>query len=75
MYIEWNSIRLVGPIDGIVTKTVHKTVTDPEFPRGGGANPPGFFPKNCMKLKEFGAGGRGAFKILLCRSATAKLSQ
>ena len=29
------------------------------------------FPKNCMKLKEFGPpGGRGASKILLCRSAT-----
>ena len=28
------------------------------------------FPKNCMKLKEFGLGG-GASKILLCRSATA----
>ena len=27
------------------------------------------FPKNCMKLKEFGPGG--ASKILLCRSATA----
>ena len=26
------------------------------------------FPKNCMKLKEFGP--RGASKILLCRSAT-----
>ena len=37
-------------------------VTDPGFPRGGGANPPGEgeptydfakFPKKCMKLKEF----------------------
>ena len=27
------------------------------------------FPKNCMKLKEFGPSG-GASKILLCRSAT-----
>ena len=53
MYIEWNSTRLVGPVDGIVTKTVHKTVADPEFPRGGGANLPGFFPQNSMKLKEF----------------------
>ena len=75
MYIEWNSTRLVGPVDGIVTKTVHKTVADPEFPRGGGANPPGFFPKNSMKLKEFGSQGVGASKISLCRSSTAKLSQ
>ena len=40
-------------------------VADPGFPRGGGANSPGGrqhmilpnFPKNCMKLKEFGPGG------------------
>ena len=39
------------------------------FPRGGGANSKGgcekllfgqFFPKNCMKLKEFGPQGGGA---------------
>ena len=30
------------------------------------------FPKNFLKLKEFGR-VRGAFKILLCRSATAQL--
>ena len=38
-------------------------MADPGFPRGGGANPPGWgrqhtilpnVPKNCMKLKEFG---------------------
>ena len=28
------------------------------------------FPKNCMKLKEFGPPGGRASKILLCRSAT-----
>ena len=41
------------------------SVADPGFPRGGGANSPGGhqhtilpkFPKNCMKLKEFGPGG------------------
>ena len=40
-------------------------VADPGFPRGGGANHPGGrqrtilpkFPKNCMKLKEFGPPG------------------
>ena len=40
-------------------------VADPGFPRGGGAKSPGGrqhtilpnFPKNCMKLKEFGPGG------------------
>ena len=38
-------------------------VADPGFPRGGGANSPGghtilpYFPKNCMKLKEFGFPG------------------
>ena len=44
-----------------------KSVADPGFPRGGGANSPGGrqhtilpnFPKNCIKLKEFGPpGGR-----------------
>ena len=42
-------------------------VADPGFPRGGGANSPGGcqhtilpnFPKNCMKLKEFGPRGGG----------------
>ena len=50
-----------------------------DFPRGGGANsrwgggrqrtilPK--FPRNCMKLKEFGPSG-GASKLLLCRFAT-----
>ena len=61
---------------------INEAVADPGFPRGGGANSPGGrqhtilpnFPKNCMKLKEFGPrGGRGrASKILLCRSATVK---
>ena len=46
------------------------TVADPGFPQGGGANSPGGrqhtilpnFPKNCMKLKEFGPrGGRPKF--------------
>ena len=44
-----------------------KPVADPGFPRGGGANSPGGrqhmilsnFPKNCMKLKEFGPPGGG----------------
>ena len=47
------------------------TVADLGFPRGGGVNSPGGggrqhtilpnFPKNCMKLKEFGPpGGRGS---------------
>ena len=44
-------------------------VADLGFPRGGGANSPGGgrqhmispkFPKNCMKLKEFGPPGGGA---------------
>ena len=41
------------------------SVADPGFPRGGGATLRGCqytilpkFPKNCMKLKEFGPGGR-----------------
>ena len=41
------------------------SVADPGFPQGGGANSPGGhqhtilpnFPKNCMKLKEFGSQG------------------
>ena len=51
---------------------------DQEFPRGGGPTSRGRrqhtilpnFPKNRMKLKEFGPQGEGASKILLCRSAT-----
>ena len=43
-------------------------VANPGFPRGGSANLPGGrqhkilpnFPRNCMELKEFGPGGRGA---------------
>ena len=43
-----------------------RAVADPGFPRGGGANPQGggasllfgqHFPKNCMKMKEFGPRG------------------
>ena len=42
-------------------------MADPGFPRGGGANSRGGrqhtvlpnFPKNCMKLKEFGLRGAG----------------
>ena len=45
--------------------TLPLPVADPGFPRGGGANTPGGrqhtilpnFPKNCMKLKEFGPRG------------------
>ena len=49
--------------------SVLQSVTDPEFPLGGGANSPGGalhtilpnFPKNCMKLKEFWPpGGRAS---------------
>ena len=48
--------------------TTKLAVADPGFPRGGGANSPGGrqhtilpnFPKNCMKLKEFGPPGEGA---------------
>ena len=46
-------------------------MADLGFPRGGGANSPGGrqhtillnFPKNCMKLKEFGPGGGGRPKF------------
>ena len=46
---------------------LYTAVADPGFPRGGGANCPGGcqhtilpnFPKNCMKLKEFGPLGGG----------------
>ena len=44
---------------------IRRTVADPGFPRGGGANHPGWrqhkilpnFPENYMKLKEFGPPG------------------
>ena len=49
-----------------------------DFPEEGAPTPQGGrqhtilpkFPKNCMKLKEFGPPGGRASKILLCRSAT-----
>ena len=48
------------------TSFMSVTVADPGFPLGGGANRPWGrqhtilpkFPKNCMKLKEFGPRGR-----------------
>ena len=53
-------------------------VADPGFPRGGGANSPGgrqhtilpYFPKNCMKLKEFGPSGGACILRAPLRSAT-----
>ena len=53
-------------------------VADPGFPRGGGANSPGGrqntilpkFPKNCMKLKEFGPPGGARVPCDPLRSAT-----
>ena len=54
---------------GKSVKFVCWSVADPGIPRGGGANSPGGggrqhtnlsnFPKNCMKLKEFGPPGGG----------------
>ena len=63
------------------THTLPPAVADPGFPRGGGANSLGgrqhtilpYFPKNCMKLKEFEPlGGRASLAPPL-RSATALL--
>ena len=53
-------------------------MADPGFPRGGGANFPGGrqhtilpnFPKNCMKLKEFGPPGGPRIPRAPLRSAT-----
>ena len=56
-------------------------MADPGFPRGGDVNSRGggrehtilpYFPKNCMKLKEFGPGGGGVPRARL-RSATDKV--
>ena len=50
----------------VLVSGTYTSVADPEFPPGGGANPSAEgcqhkilpnFPKNCMKLKEFGPGG------------------
>ena len=57
------------------------SVADPGFPRGMATNPAGWgrqhtilpnFPQKCIKLKEFGPGGKP--KNLLCRSATGLVS-
>ena len=56
-------------MQNLIVYSLHYSVADPGFPPGGGANSPGEggrqhtilpkFPKNCMKLKEFGPpGGR-----------------
>ena len=46
---------------------IAQPVANSGFPRVGGANPQGIlpnFPKNCMKLKEFGPrGGRGVTSL------------
>ena len=55
-----------GGLSSLSYTFVIKSVVDPGFPRGRGANPQGEganllfsqnFPKNCMKMKEFGPGG------------------
>ena len=54
------------------------SVADPGFSRGGGANSPGgrqhtillTFPKNCMKLKEFGPPGGARIPRAPLRSVT-----
>ena len=60
--IELKLFHFWGSIHNTISQF---SVSDPGFPRGGGANPPGaganiefcqIFPKNCMKLEEFGPG-------------------
>ena len=71
-----------APTSHLVKLSLPYTVADPGFSQWGGANSPGGrqhtilpnFPKNCMKLKEFGPQGGRASKILLCRSATVIIS-
>ena len=63
-----------------VSMMMMTAVADPGFPRGAGVNFPGGrqhtilpnFPKNCMKLKEFGP--RGASLTPLLRSATGLIA-
>ena len=62
-----------------------KPVADPGFPRGGGTIPPRGgcqhtifpnFPKNCMKLKEFGPPlGARIPRVPLLRSAIENCKQ
>ena len=65
----WGYVITIGVcICYLKSSDLHSAVADPGFPRGGGANSPGgrqhtnlsIFPKNCMKLKEFGPPGGGA---------------
>ena len=75
-------VRLAGSARGSVCRRIYikggvGAVADPGFPQGGDANSPGGrqhtnlpnFPKNCMKLKEFGPPG-GAHPSCPLRSAT-----
>ena len=55
-----------------------KSMADPGFPRGGGANSPGGHqhtifpnvPKNCMELKEFGPPEGACVPCALFRPST-----
>ena len=57
---------------------IHEVAADPGFPGGDGCQPkreaPTYylakFRRNCTKMKKIGPKGRGASKMLLCRSAT-----
>ena len=71
--------RKTGCYSGLNNRShLPSAVADPGFPRGGGTNPSGGrqhtiwpnFPKNCMKLKEFGPPGVGGGARLSRPSAT-----
>ena len=62
MSIKWNSIRLGGPANGIVTKTVHKTLS------GGGRGEVGLVGGGLSVIGrlvcEWDLGGRGSTTCL-----------
>ena len=72
------SLRVICHVKIYCINCHQLTGADPGFPVGGGANCPGGrqhtilpnFPKNCMKLKEFGSRGARVPRPSL-RSATA----
>ena len=68
----------VGGAPGATPIDLPLAVVVPGFPRGGGANSQGRganlisgqkFPKNCIKMKDFGPGGRGRVSLPPLRSA------
>ena len=67
MSFEWNLIRLGGPAHGIVTKTVHKTLSWGGGGRGWGSR--GWWGQGVVGSWEWwGLGGGGGLEVVVWHS-------